>query len=54
MKLEVDINVVKVFLESSFYQYVQKCCGRFCQALVTATSTTTPPPTPPPSSQFVE
>ena len=33
MKLYVDINVAKVFLESSFYQYVENRSLRFCHAL---------------------
>ena len=32
MKLQVDINVVKVFLESSFYLHVENHCGRFHHA----------------------
>ena len=32
MKLQVDINVVKVFLESNFYHHVENCCGRFHHA----------------------
>ena len=32
MKLQVDINVVKVFFESSFYHHVENRCGRFRHA----------------------
>ena len=40
MKLSVDINVVKVFLEISFYHHVKNCCGRFRHAFTLFT----PPP----------
>ena len=31
---QVDINVVKVFLESSFNHYLENCCGWFCHGLM--------------------
>ena len=34
MKLSVDINVVKEFLESSFYHCVENHCGTLCHALM--------------------
>ena len=40
MKLQVDINVVKVFLESNFYHHIENCCGRFRHAFTPATSRT--------------
>ena len=34
IKLLFDTNVVKIFLKSSFYHYVENCCKRFCHTLM--------------------
>lgn len=49
MKLSVDINVVKEFLESSFYHCVENHCVTLCYALMGHPI----PPLPPSSSQLV-